>query len=188
MRGAGATSSSAGGRTRTSCTTGSSSGHCLVSCVPRAHRTAPDACGISPSSISNGARGTRRCSSIRMVPRSRTTWRDDRAPCSSAVSGRPRPCHVARQTPLLTPDGWQGPRRTRRVPSLAVRLIGLADEPGDDDELRLRKRVGVLAGYILVVVPLPSLSRRAGRGLSRTWPGPRAPGRRAARCAPSARG
>jgi adenylate cyclase len=34
------------------------------------------------------------------------------------------------------------------------RLLGLADEPTDDDDLRLRKRVGVLAGYILVILPL----------------------------------
>ena len=34
------------------------------------------------------------------------------------------------------------------------RLLGLADEPTDDDDLRLRKRVGVIAGYILVLAPL----------------------------------
>jgi guanylate cyclase len=34
------------------------------------------------------------------------------------------------------------------------RLLGLADAPTDDDDIRLRKRVGVLAGYILVILPL----------------------------------
>ena len=38
--------------------------------------------------------------------------------------------------------------------TLLARLIGIADEPTDDDDLRLRKRVGVLAGYILVLAPL----------------------------------
>ncbi len=38
--------------------------------------------------------------------------------------------------------------------TLLHRLIGLADEPTDDDDLRLRKRVGVIAGYILVLAPL----------------------------------
>jgi guanylate cyclase len=47
------------------------------------------------------------------------------------------------------------------------RLIGLADEPTDDDDTRLRKRVGVVAGYILVVAPLqlPAL----GQGLLLSW-------------------
>ena len=38
--------------------------------------------------------------------------------------------------------------------TLLHRLIGLADEPTDDDDARLRKRVGVIAGYILVAAPL----------------------------------
>ena len=39
------------------------------------------------------------------------------------------------------------------------RLIAIADEPTDDDDLRLRKRVGVVAGYIIVLAALrfPSL-------------------------------
>ena len=37
---------------------------------------------------------------------------------------------------------------------LPDRLIGLADEPTDDDDLRLRKRVAVVAGYILIVAAL----------------------------------
>jgi adenylate cyclase len=35
-----------------------------------------------------------------------------------------------------------------------VRLISIADLPGDDDDTRLRKRVGVLAGYITIVAPV----------------------------------
>jgi adenylate cyclase len=46
-------------------------------------------------------------------------------------------------------------------------LIGIADQPGDDDDRRLRKRVGVVAGYVLVIVPLqlPFL----GGGLALGW-------------------
>ena len=47
------------------------------------------------------------------------------------------------------------------------RLIGFADEPTDDDDVRLRKRVGVIAGYINVVGPLqlPVL----GQGIPLSW-------------------
>ena len=47
------------------------------------------------------------------------------------------------------------------------RLIGLADEPGDDDDTRLRKRIGVGAGYINIVGPLmlPALAQ----GLPLSW-------------------
>lgn len=41
-----------------------------------------------------------------------------------------------------------------RVWDLVDRAIGLADEPTDDDDLRLRKRALVIAGYILIVGPL----------------------------------
>ena len=42
-----------------------------------------------------------------------------------------------------------------RAPLLCslVRLISIADGPGDDDDVRLRKRVGVAAGYVTVLVP-----------------------------------
>lgn len=60
-------------------------------------------------------------------------------------------------------------RRNRlpRARGLIGRLIGLADEPTDDDDLRLRKRVLVIAGYVLVVAPLqlPVLSQ----GLPLGW-------------------
>lgn len=49
---------------------------------------------------------------------------------------------------------------------LLDRLLSLADEPTDDDDLRLRKRVGVLAGYILVILPLqlPLLAQGVATG------------------------
>ena len=50
---------------------------------------------------------------------------------------------------------------------LLERVIGLADDPTDDDDLRLRKRVMVVAGYVLVIAPLqlPVL----GQGLALSW-------------------
>jgi guanylate cyclase len=62
----------------------------------------------------------------------------------------------------MTGVGGAPRRRT-----LFDRIIGLADEPGDDDDLRLRKRVMVIAGYVLVVAPLqlPVL----GQGLWLGW-------------------
>jgi guanylate cyclase len=62
-----------------------------------------------------------------------------------------------------------GHRRSfgHRLGALLHLLIGFADEPTDDDDLRLRKRVGVIAGYINVVGPLqlPVLSQ----GLALGW-------------------
>ncbi|HEX7172272.1 MAG TPA: adenylate/guanylate cyclase domain-containing protein [Candidatus Limnocylindria bacterium] len=57
--------------------------------------------------------------------------------------------------------------RTDEARALLDRVIGLADEPADDDDLRLRKRVMVIAGYVLAVVPLqlPVL----GQGLPLAW-------------------
>ena len=43
---------------------------------------------------------------------------------------------------------------TRIDGSLRQRLLGFADERTDDDDVRLRKRVGVGAGYMLVLLPL----------------------------------
>jgi guanylate cyclase len=40
------------------------------------------------------------------------------------------------------------------VRAIAQRLVVFADEPTDDDDVRLRKRVGIVAGYILVLLPL----------------------------------
>lgn len=55
----------------------------------------------------------------------------------------------------------------RRARALVDRVVGLADEPTDDDDLRLRKRVVVIAGYILVLGPLqlPVLAQ----GLPLSW-------------------
>ena len=51
--------------------------------------------------------------------------------------------------------------------ALVHRLISIADEPTDDDDLRLRKRMGVVAGYVLIVaaLQLPVLSQ----GLALSW-------------------
>ena len=40
-------------------------------------------------------------------------------------------------------------------------LLAIGDEPDDDDDLRLRKRMGVVAGYLTIVAPLgaPALAR-----------------------------
>src|SRR6185369_16638546 len=46
------------------------------------------------------------------------------------------------------------PSLRRRVRLAMVRLISIADLPGDDDDTTLRKRVGVLAGYITIVAPV----------------------------------
>jgi adenylate cyclase len=37
---------------------------------------------------------------------------------------------------------------------LLTRMLSIADQPGDDDDTRLRKRVGVAAGYLTIVAPL----------------------------------
>ncbi|MEX0626622.1 MAG: adenylate/guanylate cyclase domain-containing protein [Chloroflexota bacterium] len=54
-----------------------------------------------------------------------------------------------------------------RLGRLVHRFISIADEATDDDDLRLRKRMGVVAGYILVVaaLQLPVLSQ----GLALAW-------------------
>lgn len=59
------------------------------------------------------------------------------------------------------------PGGASRARSVLERVLGLADEPSDDDDLRLRKRVTVAAGYILVVAPLqlPVLAQ----GLPLSW-------------------
>jgi adenylate cyclase len=40
------------------------------------------------------------------------------------------------------------------VAALATRALSIVDEQGDDDDLRLRKRMGVAAGYLTIVAPL----------------------------------
>jgi adenylate cyclase len=53
------------------------------------------------------------------------------------------------------------------IGALVHRLISIADEPTDDDDLRLRKRVGVVAGYIIGVgaLLLPGMAQ----GLPLSW-------------------
>jgi guanylate cyclase len=48
------------------------------------------------------------------------------------------------------------------------RFIAIADDPSDDDDARLRKRVGVVAGYLTIVAPLSLPLQTAGHPLS--WP------------------
>jgi adenylate cyclase len=48
-----------------------------------------------------------------------------------------------------------------RISHLISRVLGLADDPADADDLRLRKRVGVAAGYVTIVAPL-SMPFQAG--------------------------
>lgn len=47
-----------------------------------------------------------------------------------------------------------------------LRLIAIADEPGDSDDMRLRKRAGVIAGYVTVVAPLTVPFQARGHPLS----------------------
>src|SRR6266540_2537206 len=42
----------------------------------------------------------------------------------------------------------------QRLGARLHRFIEIADEPSDDDDLRLRKRVGVIVGYTAVIAPL----------------------------------
>ena len=50
--------------------------------------------------------------------------------------------------------------------ALLHRLISIADEPADDDDLRLRKRVGVVVGYLTLVAPLGAIFFAAGSPIS----------------------
>lgn len=61
----------------------------------------------------------------------------------------------------------QHPTPWRRTRTLLLRLISIADEPGDDDDARLRKRAGVIGGYLTIVAPL-SLPFQA-KDLPITW-------------------
>ncbi|HET9497216.1 MAG TPA: adenylate/guanylate cyclase domain-containing protein [Candidatus Limnocylindria bacterium] len=54
----------------------------------------------------------------------------------------------------------------RALRDLGHRLIAIADDAGDDDDLRLRKRFGVLAGYISVVAPLSVVGAVPERALA----------------------
>lgn len=47
-----------------------------------------------------------------------------------------------------SPDG------SERLRSAVAALLSIGDQPGDTDDVRLRKRVGVAAGYITILAPL----------------------------------
>jgi guanylate cyclase len=47
-----------------------------------------------------------------------------------------------------------GPSLRHRFRFAAGRVASIADGPDDDDDVRLRKRVGVFAGYVTIVAPL----------------------------------
>ena len=49
---------------------------------------------------------------------------------------------------------------------LVLRLLGMADAPTDDDDLRLRKRIGVAAGILTVVAPISLPIQAQGHPLS----------------------
>jgi adenylate cyclase len=49
---------------------------------------------------------------------------------------------------------------------LVVRVLGMADAPSDDDDLRLRKRIGVAAGILTVVSPISLPIQAQGHPLS----------------------
>jgi adenylate cyclase len=53
----------------------------------------------------------------------------------------------------------------RGVRELLIRLISIADETSDDDDIRLRKRVGVAAGYITVIAPLSVIGAARDRAI-----------------------
>lgn len=47
-----------------------------------------------------------------------------------------------------------------------VPFVAIADDPADDDDQRLRKRVGVVAGYLTIVAPLSLPAQAQGHPLS----------------------
>jgi len=54
----------------------------------------------------------------------------------------------------------------QRMQDALVRLIAIADAPADEDDQRLRKRVGVVAGYLTIVAPLSLPIQAQGHPLS----------------------
>jgi len=54
----------------------------------------------------------------------------------------------------MTATSAAGSAPWRGLKATLVRLISIADLPTDDDDARLRKRAGVLAGYITIIAPL----------------------------------
>jgi adenylate cyclase len=58
-----------------------------------------------------------------------------------------------------------GPGLRDRIRGVGTRLLAIADLPGDDDDIRLRKRVGVAAGYITVLAPLSLPAQSPANGI-----------------------
>jgi guanylate cyclase len=54
----------------------------------------------------------------------------------------------------------------RGIGRSVLRLVSMADAPSDDDELRLRKRIGVAAGILTVVSPISLPIQAQGHSLS----------------------
>ena len=52
------------------------------------------------------------------------------------------------------------------VGGIGQRVLALADDPADDDDLRLRKRVGVAAGFLTIVAPISLPIQAQGHPLS----------------------
>src|SRR5687767_11067639 len=52
------------------------------------------------------------------------------------------------------------------APKMLKRLLSLADHAEDDDDTRLRKRVGVAAGYLTILAPLTLPIQTGGGPLS----------------------
>ena len=87
--------------------------------------------------------------------------------CERACTGTIRDWRVAPLPCLGYPALSRTGGRAGRARALLDRAIGLADESTDSDDLRLRKRVLVAAGYILIVgsLQLPVLAQ----GLPLSW-------------------
>jgi adenylate cyclase len=62
-------------------------------------------------------------------------------------------------------NSTDGTPRQRALGS-AIRLVGIADLPTDDDDALLRKRVGVVAGYLTIAAPLALPLQARGQPVS----------------------
>jgi adenylate cyclase len=51
-------------------------------------------------------------------------------------------------------QGTDTPDRSNRLRARLAALLSIGDQPGDSDDTRLRKRMGVAAGYITILAPL----------------------------------
>jgi class 3 adenylate cyclase len=67
-----------------------------------------------------------------------------------------------------SPIPWTTPYHQATLRAFVLRLISIADEADDADAVRLRKRVGVIAGYLTIVAPLSLPIQAQGHPLS--WP------------------